>query len=260
MNLNLIFRALSLAKRPATGLKFLRGMRSTFSQYGEDHFLRIMLFPESHGTFVDVGSHHPIEGSNTFGLYMRGWRGLTIDPNPAFAPLFKRLRPDDTHLVEGVSAAPASMQYFEFEPSVLNTLSAERSEQLKTFGYTPTGTQEVICRPLASMLDDKLHGRHIDFLSVDCESYDLVALQSLDIQRHRPTVILIEDYDRYFAFRDGGSTRTILDGFLRDHDYCPIAQLAFSTYYVPRDWQVLMAQSKSFQISRIYSEVMPRPR
>lgn len=259
MNLASIFRLVSLAKRPATGLKFLRGMRSTFSQYGEDHFFRIMFYPQSHGTFVDVGSHHPIEGSNTFGLYMRGWRGVTVDPNPAFAPLFKRFRPEDVHLVEGVSATPASMQYFEFEPSVLNTLSTERSHELKGFGYKPTGTQEVPCRPLASMLDEKLQGQHIDFLSVDCEGYDLVALQSLGIHRRRPTIILIEDYDRYFAFRDESSTRSALDGFLRDHEYCPVAQLAYSTFYVARDWRVLMAQTNSFRMSRIHSGALPHP-
>ncbi|MHB8285176.1 MAG: hypothetical protein ACYDD1_10915 [Caulobacteraceae bacterium] len=72
----------------------------------------------------------PEYGSNTYRLYRQGWRGLTIEPNPEAAESFRRLRPRDQHLVEGVSRSGGELTYYEFEESVLNTFSTDRVERL----------------------------------------------------------------------------------------------------------------------------------
>ena len=54
----------------------------SYSQYAEDiiiYNLLKSLKKTKNGIFVDVGSHHPKRGSNTYFFYKRGWRGLLID-------------------------------------------------------------------------------------------------------------------------------------------------------------------------------------
>ncbi len=51
----------------------------SFSQFGEDAMLQSYL-RDGPGFYVDVGSGSPTEGSNTYALYLRGWRGILIDP------------------------------------------------------------------------------------------------------------------------------------------------------------------------------------
>jgi len=38
--------------------------------------------PQGRGFYVDVGAYQPQSGSNTYKLYLKGWSGITIEPNP----------------------------------------------------------------------------------------------------------------------------------------------------------------------------------
>ena len=53
--------------------------RYSFSQEGEDLLIDRMFDGQSVGFYVDVGAHHPTRFSNTYLLYLRGWRGINID-------------------------------------------------------------------------------------------------------------------------------------------------------------------------------------
>jgi len=75
------FRAIKRFGRPLK--PYLAAMGShTYGQYGEDALVFSALKPSRRGFYVDVGAYDPLEGSNTYKLYQRGWRGLTIEPNP----------------------------------------------------------------------------------------------------------------------------------------------------------------------------------
>ena len=80
----------------------------SFSQYGEDVLLYDFL-PRYRGFYIDVGAYHPWQGSNTYKLYLRGWNGITVEPNQDTATLFNRVRPRDTHLAVGVSEQPSRL-------------------------------------------------------------------------------------------------------------------------------------------------------
>ena len=50
----------------------------SYSQEGEDIFLR-KIFNKKKGFYVDVGCYHPLDGSNTYLLYKKGWNGINLD-------------------------------------------------------------------------------------------------------------------------------------------------------------------------------------
>lgn len=165
-----------------------------YGQEGEDAILKRLFERQGPGFYVDVGAHHPIRFSNTFYFYLRGWRGLTIEPNPDIARLFLRRRPRDIHLTLGVAESEAILTYFAFNEPALNTFDAAWAEQMERLPpYRLRARREVAVRPLSALLAQHLPtGTAIDILSVDTEGYDLAVLKSNDWDRYRPWVVLAE--------------------------------------------------------------------
>lgn len=226
------------------------------SIYAEDLLVDRILRPGPQGTYVDVGANHPLEGSNTYRLSLRGWSGLAIDPNPRFAGDFKRLRPRDTHLVMGVSQRPGRLTYFEFDHDHLNTLSPERAADLIAEGREVREKRIVETAPLSAIVEEHLGDKPIDLLNVDVEGMDLEVLTSLDLVRHRPSVMIVEDYGNYLNFLNGDS-KGPFRSFLHDNGYRAIAQSAWSCILVGIDWEELFARSAAYSADRLQSSYMP---
>jgi FkbM family methyltransferase len=199
----------------------------SFSQYGEDVLLH-SLVPQARGSYVDVGAYHPWRSSNTYRLYLRGWSGITVEPNVDTAALFRRMRPRDTHLTLGVSEKPSKLTYYRFKDPINNTFDAARGAKLKDDLVEEIS---VDCVPLRDLVSAHCSGTAIDLLSVDCEGLDQEVLASLDWNTTRPTVVIVEDFEQTWAIgRD--SAPSALRTFLLDRDYAPVAHSAFSFLYV----------------------------
>ena len=199
----------------------------SFSQYSEDTLI-YALIPQRRGFYVDVGACHPWRSSNTYKLYLRGWSGLTIEPNPDIAPLFRRIRPRDVHVTAGVAPQPGELQYFQFADAKLNSF---RSEQKDLMGQTPISTIGVECRPLQEIVDRHALGRAIDLISVDCEGMDLAVLETLSWTTSRPCVVIVEDHEQ-FVLNNVGDRHSAIRAFLTARDYALVSQGAFSFIYV----------------------------
>lgn len=136
----------------------------SFSQYGEDAILW-HLKPQRRGFYIDVGAYHPRFLSNTYKLYLKGWSGITIEPNPDVADLFRRVRPRDLHLNIGVSCTPGDLTYYRFKLSELNSFDKEQASRMRT---DVLSSLKVSCLPLSKVVEQHAFGRRIDLLSVDC--------------------------------------------------------------------------------------------
>lgn len=166
----------------------------SWSQEGEDLILRRLFEKQKKGFYVDVGAHHPKRFSNTYLLYRRGWMGINIDAMPGSMKSFKATRPRDINLEIGIALEEGFREYFAFNDSALNGLSAELSQQRSTAGsrYHLTGVTKVAVKPLGEVLRQFAGNRSIDFLTVDVEGLDLEVLQSNDWTAFRPRYVLAE--------------------------------------------------------------------
>jgi hypothetical protein len=173
--------------------------RVSYSQFGEDCAVRTLvrycgLTP---GFYLDVGAYHPVSLSNTYGLYLDGWSGVTVEPDAAAAPLFRTVRPRDAHLA--VVATPddppsGAVDFFTFpaagEYSTLSRAEADRVSDATGLAYTAA---TLPARSLNRIVEDHLPpGRWLDVLCLDCEGADEALLRSLDWDRHRPAVVVFE--------------------------------------------------------------------
>ena len=86
--------------------------RNTYSQWGEDCYIKEFFKDKKVGFYVDIGSFHPIFYSNTCALYNNGWRGINIDPNQTSIDLFNISRPKDYNICAAISDKVQSRDFF----------------------------------------------------------------------------------------------------------------------------------------------------
>src|SRR5690242_4371411 len=67
-------------------------MRFSFSEFAEDIIAANLLEGVKDGFYVDAGCNEPLNFSNTFALYLEGWRGINIDANEDMIRKCRRVR------------------------------------------------------------------------------------------------------------------------------------------------------------------------
>lgn len=204
----------------------------TYSQEGEDLLLARFVKDIDNGFFVDVGAHHPVRFSNTYALYLNGWRGINVDATPGSMAAFGQLRPEDVNLECIVSDVSDPIRFHLFAESALNTCDDALASRYIDLGWESRGTIEVKPHTLEYILECYLpKGRGIDLMSIDVEGAEMQVLRSNDWRRFRPRVLIVEALDTSLV--DLYMHPTI--AFLREHGFTPMSKLANSVILVRQD-------------------------
>lgn len=198
-----------------------------FSQCGEDVFLAHECHLPDRGTYVDIGAAHPYWNSNTFGLYLKGWSGVAIEPNPAHVALHRIIRPRDVIVEMGVAEERANLTYYRFRNPDQNTFDPVFRDRSVSYGAVRAGERIVPVAPLREILDEAGVGARIDLMSVDCEGADLAVLKSADFSRHRPRWCIVEDLDAVTRpFEESA-----IHAFMTGAGYRRVVQVGYSTIF-----------------------------
>lgn len=176
-------------------------MRMAYSQLGEDltvhHLLTSHLPRIERGFYVDAGAFHPRRYSNTRFLSMIGWRGINIDAGEESIAQFRQERPNDINLCVGIGAEDGAMTYYRFADGAVSTLSAEVARRWQTEqGWRLAETRTIAVRRLDGLMREVLPAEvaGIDYMNIDLEGLDEVAVGSLDLAdpRFRPKILSVE--------------------------------------------------------------------
>jgi FkbM family methyltransferase len=167
--------------------------RGSFAQHGEDiEIMRLLRQSNSTGPYVDVGCNHPFKLSNTYLLYLNGWRGLCVDPLSRFTSLYQKWRPEDVFECLGISDHPGARPLFEFESDVLTTLDPHLAEEYQRQGHKFRRKTQVEIRSIDSVLEARGVSAPLSLLSLDIEGYELPALRSIKLEKWRPALVCLE--------------------------------------------------------------------
>jgi hypothetical protein len=172
----------------------------SFSLFGEDRVIYKLLIGkirhQTPGLYVDIGCAGPYQNSNTILLYLLGWSGIAVDPNPIFTDSYRVYRPEDT--VINAAAGPISKDVyfarhkrFEERGRVIDSVDT-LSKDSDYAAPVP-----IPCLTLAEILERNLPApdSEIDFLDIDAEGLDLEILKSNDWARFQPRVICVEEHE-----------------------------------------------------------------
>lgn len=168
--------------------------RISYAQNAEDILLD-RLFAGQVGTFVDIGANHPFLDSNTYYFYLRGWRGVNIEPNPNAARLFQAHRPDDTTLSLAISDDEGELPFFEVANAENSTgLSSVDRSTVEAYrvegGYTIT-ERVVPVRTMRSLIVEH-RIEPPDLVSIDVECHEAAVIRGIPLDTWRPKVFVVE--------------------------------------------------------------------
>lgn len=186
-----------------------------YSQHGEDGLIQFLV-GESDGFYIDVGCNHPIEISNTFRFYLLGWKGICIDANKNLIEEFKQVRKRDKVVCSAISDQGEELDFFEFDCNTVSTADKQLALERKS----KWGLKQVH-KLKAQTLDSILETAYpqgcpnISVLSIDIEGFSLQALRSLDLEKYKPRLIVIEIDD--FDFNNSSQNETVT--YLKHHNY-----------------------------------------
>lgn len=211
----------------------------SFSAWGEDRVVASWLqfngISASQVSYLDIGASSPSILSNTFYFYLKGGRGVLVEPDPDLVAALRSNRPRDLVLEMGVTHDDRKQaQLIRLSSRVFNTISPDHADQtLEQSKKWPSDQRQnvvdvidVRLSNINDIIDEHYGGEAPHFLSMDVEGLDFKILQSLDLTRYRPVVICteinvaLEDYlsllspfryklvcttpDNYIFVREGG--------------------------------------------------------
>jgi len=174
--------------------KIYRRYPISFAKSGDDIQLYKLIKQTIPGAYVDIGCWHPYKASNTYFFYLRGWKGICIDPNPDLKATFSRYRKEDTFINAAVSNQKENLTYYFLEEAYdsMNTVNIEFIKSHKLEGQVKN-TIQIPSVSLKDILDKNLvETDRLDFFDIDVEGYDLEVLKSNDWGKYRPKIIMIE--------------------------------------------------------------------
>ena len=165
----------------------------SYSQWGEVAVISQFLHSKF-GSYIDIGSGHPVKGNNTYFLYQRGWTGILIDPIAINVELTKKHRPKDYILQSVVSNSINSLDFWEFYNYGISTTNSNRANLLLDQGEILKQKYSVTSIPLSRIISDYViqAKKMPELLSIDVESSELEVLNSNDWNIFNPRVVCIE--------------------------------------------------------------------
>lgn len=201
---------------------FYRRFKTSFSKSGEDIQLW-QLLKKSKGTYIDIGGHHPIFANNSYFFYLRGWRGLIVEPNPIFKQLYQKFRHEDFLYTGGGSDFDGELEYYEFGASVFNSFSKEHLEKNNLTASVSNIKKSPVKRLSTVLLESGYSSLSVDFLSIDVEGLELNVLKGNNWASCRPKYILLESYQTLVDDLDSE-----ISIFLNEKDYTLIGKSMLS--------------------------------
>ncbi|HWD23897.1 MAG TPA: FkbM family methyltransferase [Acidimicrobiales bacterium] len=199
----------------------------SYAQNAEDVILDRAFGSKRSGFYVDVGAASPTEATVTRHFYEAGWNGVNLEPLPDWAAELSVVRPRDVNLAVAAGERPGSFTLFRVvdDPS-LSTLSPSVAATHRADGRS---IEELIISvvTLDSVLED-LGNPLVDFLKIDVEGAEREVILGIDLEVHRPRVIVVEAVEPY-------SLVPSFEGFeslILEHRYQLASNDGINRYYV----------------------------
>ena len=220
-----LFRRSHLSKWPNTYYNtpiIIRGLYNfhIFSEYYEDLILYLILFDIKKGFYIDVGAYDPIKVSVTKSFYLKGWRGINIEPQPGKIELFQKDRPDDINLQLAVGERKGKVTFYIDDQC--SSVEKKYSKNYTNKTVVEMDTMSNICKSYVP------EGTKIDFCKIDVEGGEKNVLLGYDFINYRPKVFCIEST----IPRSQKTNYELWEYILINNDYSYIYSQGVNRFYV----------------------------
>jgi FkbM family methyltransferase len=201
---------------------------SVYARDKEEPIIRDFFRDRRDGVYVDIGCYDYKEFSTTFYLEEHlGWTGIGVDAQTRYEAGWKQHRPRSKFFAYAVTDKSGETITF-YQADGLSSTEHENIEKWqKLHQFEP----KVITVPTITISDllDREGVKEFDFLSMDINGGEAVALLGFDIARFRPELVHIEVHPHH---KDEIATYFEKHGYERIEKYVPYDKTNW--YYTPK--------------------------
>ncbi len=189
----------------------------------------------SRPSYLDLGTNQPSWGNNTYLFYLCGSCGVCVEADESLTAEISRIRPRDKVLNLGVGFdLKTEADFYIFDQPAINTF--DRDQALLR---TESGVHKIIkvsrvkLEPISEIISKYCEGIP-DFLSLDIEGLDYVALCSLDLGKFPIPVICVETCNYSEDFEKQKEKPIFI--YMESAGYFPYADTYVNTIFVNKSW------------------------
>ncbi len=161
----------------------------SYAQNFEDIILWRALGNIPHGRYIDIGAQSPDEHSVSKLFYLKGWRGVHVEPTQHYSDLLRSARPEEQVVQAAVTDVAGELRFFDISETGLSTLDDEIADRHREAGF-----QVAEVRVPAITIDEvfDLAGEgEVHWLKIDVEGAEYQVVAGWASPR-RPWVLAIE--------------------------------------------------------------------
>lgn len=172
-----------------------------YSQFDEDKILSKIFKTVKKGICVEVGANDGINDSTTYHFERKGWQCVLIEPNPDLCKSIRSVR--KAQLFECAASDKNGEVYLNVAEGKgrahgVSTICNDQKaiEFIESFGFKIKSVK-INIRTLDDMLNELQRISKIDFITIDVEGNELNVLKGFDLNKWKPTILIIEDNSYY---------------------------------------------------------------
>lgn len=212
----------------------------SFSCDGEDLLISKLFSKKSTGYYIDIGAYKPIRGNNTFKFYLKGWKGVLIEPNPRFKLWASIIRRRDQVLSLGIDASlkeesvEKKMYMYKRYPDN-NTISEEAvKKNLELLERKHDSELKLKFVGVEFLINNtEIFNNEIDIMSIDVEGIEEELIESIvNVNKIKPKVICVEQ----ISFSCEKIMQTNIYRILLNNDYILIAKTLLNSIYIQKQF------------------------
>ena len=157
---------------------------TTYSQYYEDLILFCVFYNAKNGFYIDIGANDPDRISVTKAFYLRGWKGINIEPLPEKYFSLLKSRSKDINLQIGVGDKKGNATLYLFGGA---------STLYKNYLKKPNKTINIKIDTMLNVCENYIQKySKIHFCKIDVEGNEKNVLLGYDFNKCRAEVFVIE--------------------------------------------------------------------
>lgn len=238
-------------------------MLSSYAQNFEDVVLWRALRHVEHGFYIDIGAQDPVIDSVSLGFYEKGWRGVHVEPTPAYAAKLRAARADEDVIEAAIAQSPGPITLFEIADTGLSTGKTEIAGLHEKSGLAPKSIE--VSTLALSELFARYANCEIHWLKIDVEGMEDEVIATWLPSATRPWIVLVEStvprsqQPDYVAWEPGllslGYEFVYFDGLNRFYVHCDRAQLRSAFGVGPNVFDDFTLGQHSQFTSKLTSEI-----